>query len=199
VEHRVGAGAVLLFASSPAAGWDGSPAVPTYLPLLHELLTFQVGRAGDSRNVRTGETASVVLPRAGNEELDLMEPSGATRVVEAAPAAGGRVAVSLGRLLAAGPYEVLPAGVHLAANVPESEGDLAVLGEAERKKVFPSPLCRFASGAARLEAAGGTGSGRDWGVPLLIAALAAFLAESLLARSIDQRRRGILSPERARG
>lgn len=134
VEHRVGAGRVLLVTTPLDDRWGNWALWPSYLPMMHEMTRFACTADLDDRRLTVGETIVYrYLPEQFGRAVALAAPE-TDPVSLRRPDAGQNQLVSE-PLLRSGPYE-LQIGVsdpvirNYAVNIDPLEGDLAALDEA---------------------------------------------------------------------
>jgi hypothetical protein len=145
VERRVGAGRVLIWASTLDAFWTDLALQPVFLPFMHELVRYASGRTDVLDAFVAGQVLDVTDARA-------METAGLGEVVEAIEAAQERVVLTPGggdrplpvgeashflELAESGFYEIRPPGrsevrpVAVAVNVDPAEAELDPLDPQE--------------------------------------------------------------------
>ena len=81
VEEQVHRGRVILVGTSADATWDGQwtplPLWPSFLPLVHEMLAYALGAAGERRGVLVGESLGGSLePAAAGAGFSIRRPGG---------------------------------------------------------------------------------------------------------------------------
>ena len=86
VEEAIGRGRVVLVTTSADASWTDMPAWPSYVPIVHELLTFCVAGQLQQQNVRVGQllVASLSSP-TGKVPVLLQGPDGRSRQLSLRP------------------------------------------------------------------------------------------------------------------
>ncbi len=119
IEHALGDGQVLLFASSLDREWNDLPVKPVFVPLLAELSAYLTGGLGLSSEARLGSTLS---PRsAGLVGGQIFDPDGNKALGLAGSGSGDEVLLDK-----TGFYEIVGAGQTelVAVNVDPRESDL---------------------------------------------------------------------------
>jgi hypothetical protein len=195
IERRLGAGRVLVWASSLDTEWNDLPLQPVFLPVVHRLVLHASGHAEPSPAFTVGQVLNVARahrggPAAGDTAATATAAAAGVERVVIAPD-GARAALGgdgLLRLELPGFYEVRPArgagpGIAVAANVDRAESDLT-----------PMPVEPLVAATAPLAGGAEVSGGAAAAVPasdrerrqalwwyLLLAALLLLAGETVLA------------------
>lgn len=79
VEQNYGQGRVVLVGTSADASWTGIPILPTYVPLMNEILKFALLKQNDGKNVVVGQAIGGALPTVLSDiPAELTRPDGQT-------------------------------------------------------------------------------------------------------------------------
>jgi len=143
VEEPIGRGRVVLVTTSADASWTDMPAWPSYVPIVHELLTFCVGGQLQQQNVRVGQLliASLSSP-TGKVPALLQGPDGRSRQLQLRPE-GDYSLLSYADTSISGIYTVrfgspIDTARSFAVNVDTIESDLTPLSVDQlRDEVWP--------------------------------------------------------------
>ena len=197
VEHRLGRGKVVFWASSIDEYWTDLPLQPVFLPFVHELARH-LARFRDSRSSylvdepldlsRHGELTAMFNRTGDGGELVLQAPSGSRSVI---PLSGPR---QLAELHEAGFYELrgtntaVGSGRPIAVNVDLAESDLSHFDPAELVAAVTAPAAGSTASAVGTTALPEDVERRQavWWY-LLMAALVCAGAESVLANRLSSR------------
>ena len=194
VEHALGAGRVLLWATTLDSYWTDLALRPVFVPLVHRMATY-ASRHDPGRPWRTvGETVDLASDQASAEAPAtpwvIETPSGRR---ERPGESGGRPALALTEQ---GFYTVRPAGAgsersrQIAVNLEAAESDLARVEPAEVVSAVEGRTTPGASGAAGAEAVRLTAAERErqqgtWWY-LLAGAMALLATEAALANRLSR-------------
>jgi len=130
VERRVGAGLVVLVATSCDADWSNLPMRPSYVPLMQQLVTTMAARVTPPNNVRTGEPLVAMLPAdAQGLPLSLATPDGSRHTVRPVKR-GTHSAVEFHGSQQPGVYTLTgpdAQAIHFVAETSRSESELRLL------------------------------------------------------------------------
>ena len=138
VEHRVGRGKVLIWASTLDSYWNDLALQPVFLPFVHQLAKY----AGRYSGARASFTAGEVLDLSRHDELTTGARKDGPVVVEAPSGAKTRLSSSTEGLVPLheqGFYEIRPDGAargmgqRLAVNLDPAEANLARIDPEELK------------------------------------------------------------------
>lgn len=190
VERPVHRGRVILVGTSADTAWTPMPLLPSYVPIIQELLAHAVAQRQQRRNVLVGESIGAVLTRfQGNGAISIQTPDGRSETAPLTVAAG----------LAGWNFASTdPSGVYtafhgeqsetpevFAVNVDPKEGDLAKLSETElRRGLLADVPFQLHGDGHRLAAQPESVAKRSGGLakPLLYLLLGLLLLETYLAR-----------------
>jgi len=190
VEAPMGRGRVVLVGTSPDTSWTALPVWPSFVPLVHEILHFAMGRQADRRNVVVGEPLEGTVPAAAADApLMVRGPQGRSEPIAA------RLDEELSVWSYAGTWTSgsywaqwgppLARADAYAVNVDPAESDLApITAEELRDEVWPGvPLScettwqdKEETGLGRPGRSSGLAQGLLYGVFVLL------LVETFLAR-----------------
>jgi hypothetical protein len=139
VERPVHRGRVILVGTSADVSWTPMPVLPSFVPIVQELLSFAVADQVGRRNVLVGESIGATLPRiAGSTSVIVQTPDGRN---ETTPLVldGGAGNWSFSATDPSGIYVAAPVGVPgdkqiFAVNVDAAEGNLAKITEPELRQ-----------------------------------------------------------------
>ncbi|MEM9414338.1 MAG: BatA domain-containing protein [Planctomycetota bacterium] len=142
-ERSVGAGTVLLCATSCDADWSNPPARAFYLPFMQRLITYAATRNSPPRNVQQGQPIAAhlaTLPESGSAQWVTPDGSRISRPVEQR---GERFVCELEDTQRPGYYRLVSpaadrAEVLFASNAPRDESQLDVLTQAELAELAES-------------------------------------------------------------
>ena len=190
VEAPLHRGRVVLVATSPDAAWTPMPVLPSYVPLVQEIVAFCAAGELQRRNVAVGDSIGAALPPAQADAApNVVGPDGRPRAVQLSrgPAGAGW---TCGDTMLAGIYaarfgETADRGLLFAAQANVAESDLTPMAPDElRREVWPGIAFEVLptwSGDAHDMAAAVLPRARPFSVGLLYAALALLVAETILA------------------
>jgi len=190
VEHRVHRGRVVLVATSADASWTALPLMPSYVPLVQELLNYAAGNRLQQRSRLVGQCIGASLPAsAAPGRLTVQTPRGSRQAVTLQPEQEG-ASWSFCQTDLSGIYTAAVEGqeaepARFAVNVDPLESDLAKLSaEALRHGLLAGvPLTYSTRWQARAGRAGATVARPSrLAKNLLYALLALLLLETYLAR-----------------
>ncbi|MCX7934375.1 MAG: hypothetical protein N3A66_03850, partial [Planctomycetota bacterium] len=138
LERRCGAGRVIMCATACDADWNDLPLEPSYVPLMQQLVAYLGSTIYPPRNVEIGEKLAAFLPaeEAGKIAI-LTDPSGKQRDLPVRQIEN-RALVEYGETSMPGLYILRsPSGetAHFVVRTPLAESDLALLSEAEFKRL----------------------------------------------------------------
>lgn len=182
IEGSAGSGKVLLVTTTLDTSWNDLPLTPMFLPLVRQMLEYLGGR----------ETASsytiaqpFTTPADKDSSLPAVDSPGGTRINETRTNAGGEQSLDATEI---GFYRLRyrDRDEFLAVNLDTRESDLAKLSVDDLvASISPSPEEANARPAetSRLTAEEKEARQRLW-LPLLLTALALFVAEAVIARRI---------------
>ncbi|MEK6234494.1 MAG: hypothetical protein N2C14_07260, partial [Planctomycetales bacterium] len=189
VEHSVRRGRVILVGVSADASWSTLPKSPNFVPLIHEMLNFVVGRRDEGRNRLVGQDLSGGIRASAGQSVTIQPPSGRTEKLSLS-AEGETSRFSYDQTSLSGLYTVRigPPDSRdelFAVNVDTRESDLAKLDFAELKQeVWPDPIQVHSEppdlGSQWTTGLSGTSKG-NWSVFLLYAVLGLLFFETLIA------------------
>jgi hypothetical protein len=190
VEQPVHRGRVVLVATSADASWTAMPLLPSYVPLVQEIVAFCLTDGIAECNTIVGQPLHGVLPSAdAPNAVDLRTPDGQRREVRPT-GSGNQREWSFPGTWQSGVYAVRPAASDapeqlFAVNVDTAESDLAQLGlDRLRGEAWPDIPFEYKTTWQEPERPKtvvlGDGSGRLQ-LLLLIIALVFLLLETLLA------------------
>lgn len=189
VEEPFHRGRVVLVATSADASWTPMPVLPSYVPVVQEVLAFAVAGQARQRNVEVGQALGGPLPAAAAEGVvAISSPDGRAAEVRARTE-GGETFWTYSDTLLSGFYTAecgppAPRRETYAVNVDTAESDLARLSPEELRETVWSgvPFVHQTAwdGVDRQPAAQG---GRSGPLPqgLLHVALALLFVETVLA------------------
>ena len=143
VEQPVHRGRVVLVATSADASWTAMPLLPSYVPLVREIVAFCLTDGIADSNKTVGEPLRGVLRSAGDlNAVELRSPDGQRREIRLT-GSGNQREWSFPGTWQSGVYAVRPAAPDapeqfFAVNVDTAESDLAQLGlDRLRGEVWP--------------------------------------------------------------
>ena len=196
VEHALGRGKIVIWASSIDEYWTDLPLQPVFLPFVHELARH-LARFRDSRPSfvvdepldlsRHGELTAMFTRTGAGGEFVLQAPSGARSVI---PATGPR---RLAELREAGFYELrgtntaVGSGRPIAVNVDLAESDLTHFDPAELVAAVTVATADGAGAAATSALPADVERRQALWWYLLMAALVCAGAESMVANRLSSR------------
>jgi hypothetical protein len=181
VEGLAGTGKVLLVGTTLDNAWTDLPITPMFLPLIHQVLDYMVGR-GTAPAYKIGQ-AIVALADTDGSPPQMQDPRGGAAEVtsskEGAPTATAR---ETGFYL----LKYHDRADYIAVNLDTRESDLSKLDVAEFTAAVTADRKNDASVAedARLLTPADIESRQRLWIPLLLMSLALFVAEAILARRI---------------
>jgi hypothetical protein len=190
VERPVHRGRVILIGTSADTAWTPMPLLPSYVPIIQEILAYAVAQRQQRRNVLVGESIGAALTRfQANGLITIKTPDGRS---ETAPldAAGGVAGWNFASTDPSGIYMAFHDGEAetpelFAVNVDPKESDLAKLSEMElRRGVLADVPFQLHGDGHRLatQHAGVTTRSGGLAKPLLYLLLGLLLLETYLAR-----------------
>lgn len=196
VERPVHRGRVVLVGTSADVSWTPMPVLPSYVPVVQELLAFAVAEQLGRRNVRVGESIGATLPRVGGStSVTIQTPDGRN---ETTPLVleGGAGVWSFSATDPSGIYVVAltdapEAKQSFAVNVDAAEGNLAKATESElRQGVLADVNPQLHADWQRMVDEPTTVTTRSSGLArtLLYCLLALLFAETYLARRFGHHR-----------
>ncbi len=142
VERPVHRGRVILVATSADVSWTPMPVLPSYVPVVQELLAFAVADRQGRRNVLVGESIGATLPRVGGStSVTIQTPDNRSETTPLLLDQGAGnwtfPATDLAGVYVATPVGSPDARQSFAVNVDPAEGNLAKISEPElRQAVF---------------------------------------------------------------
>ncbi len=120
VEEQIERGRVVLVATSADTSWTPMPLLPSYVPIVQELLDFAVGGQLQQRNFLVGQTfGAFVSTPAADAALELRTPRGESAQIRLR-AEGDYSSWSFSETLTSGIYRARPS-VPTAASVPTAD------------------------------------------------------------------------------
>ena len=139
VERPVHQGRVVLVGTSADVSWTPMPVLPSYVPIVQELLAFAVAGQLGHRNVKVGESIGTTLPRvAGNTSVTIQTPDGRNEttplVIEGGTGVWNFSATDPSGIYLATPTDTPEAKESFAVNVDATEGNLAKATESELRQ-----------------------------------------------------------------
>jgi len=139
VERQVRRGRVVLVGTSADVSWTPMPVLPSYVPVIQELLAFAVADQLEHRNVQVGETIGATLPRVGGStSVTIDTPDGrnetAPIVMEAGTGNWSFSATDPSGIYTASPTDSPESKESFAVNVNTAEGDLTKTTEQELRQ-----------------------------------------------------------------
>jgi hypothetical protein len=132
VAEPVGRGRVVLVATSADRSWTPMPLLPSYVPIVQELLAFAIGGQQQQRNVLVGQTLGALVPTpAADVVVKLETPEGRSEQIRLRPE-GDYSSWSFSQTISSGMYTArfdppLSRSDLFAVNVDTVESDLAKL------------------------------------------------------------------------
>jgi hypothetical protein len=182
IEGLYGRGKVLLVTTSLDTSWNDLPLTPMFLPLVRQMLEYLAGQPLES-SYRVGQMLAV--PPDADGSLPAVDNPGGGRVDDTKQTQASGLSVAATEL---GFYRLRyrDRAEYVAVNLDTNESDLSKLNLEELMAgVLPEPgnQNNRATGYAGLTPEEIESRQRLW-LPLLILALALFVAEALLARRI---------------
>ncbi len=197
MDKSVGYGQVVLFSSTASARWNDLPLRPgLFVPLMHRTLGSLIRRQDEALNVPVGQP---LVYRAAAELLgrDVMITRPADRQVpkdsRKVEMAGSQALVRYDNTDWAGEYEMditaaSPLKIRFAAQAEAGESSLSVLSATQRQtleqvaQVLDNSEGQLPVAKQLQQARVGT----EWSTPLILAALALAITESILAHRFSQ-------------
>jgi hypothetical protein len=80
VEEKIGRGRVILVGTSADTSWTAMPLWPSFLPLVHEILSFCIGGKAEQSNLEVGGTIAATVPSASADvPATVQTPDGRTQ------------------------------------------------------------------------------------------------------------------------
>lgn len=190
VERPVHRGRVILVGTSADTAWTPMPLLPSYVPIIQEILACAVANQQQRRNVLVGESIGAALARfEGSGSIAIKTPDGRSETAPLVPSGG----VASWTFTATDPSGIYTA-IHgdgsetpdiFAVNVDAKESDLAKTSETElRRGVLAGVPFQLRADGHRLAAQPSAVTARSGGLAksLLYLLLALLLAETYLAR-----------------
>ncbi len=155
VEHRLGAGRILLMAIPCDADWSNLPLKPAYVPLMQELMIYLGTTVHPPRNVAPREALAAFVEGTEGDRPVWTAPDGSVHEVPLV-ARGHRWLAEFGHTERPGVYWLRPPRgevMHFVVQRPPEESDLDPLGEAELNHVAAEASATIARTAAEWLAA----------------------------------------------
>jgi hypothetical protein len=182
VEGAAGRGKVLLVTTTLDTAWNDLPLTPMFLPLVRQMLEYLGGREAGS-DYTVGQAFTAAPDRDGS--IPAIDTPGGKRIVDIRKSSAGDLSVYTAEV---GFYRLRyrDRDEFLAADLDTKESDLAKLNVDDLiASITPSAEERAAQAAQSpgLTADEKEARQRLW-LPLLIAALALFVVEAVIARRI---------------
>jgi len=198
LEKRLGRGSVLLFTTTLDRAWTDFPVQPLYPILVQQMITCLI-HAGATEHVTVGEPMFLpVGDREAGSTLILRGPTATDTLVKVVERNGQRVAAVDGAD-AAGFYELRSEdgtglSLSVAVNVDPGESDVKIAGRQAMETHLSDIPLRLVQPDGNLPLiVKESRVGRELSGALLWLALAAFVAQSLLAKRYTKRMAGGLS------
>lgn len=187
VEHRVGAGRVLLVTTSLDDRWGNWALWPSFVPMVHEMTRFAADSDFERRQLRVAQPLSRPLhPDEAGKPVALLAPGG--DAVGTAPASDGPVATIVSApLIQSGVYRLQIGGSdtaeQFAVNCDTAESDLSRLDREQfAAQLLPETEFAYVTDWQPTVGSGGLRTGRAgltrW---FLMACLTLLLVEQLMA------------------
>lgn len=192
VEQAVGQGRVVLVATSADLSWTKMPLLPSFVPLVQELLAWCVAGQTQHRNFEVGQPLEGTAPAsAAGAAVALLRPDGAreTLTLAADASAAGLPGWSYAETTLSGIYRIQDdksagAGRPLAVSVNTAESDLTpVTADELRDTIWPGVEFRYQTSwtPGGPPAVANLAGGSSLHVLLLYAVLLMLLTETFLA------------------
>ncbi|MFN0069356.1 MAG: BatA domain-containing protein [Limisphaerales bacterium] len=188
VAGRAGRGRVFVAAVTADTVWSDLPVRPSFLPLVQRMLGELASGRTAALNVRAGSPVTVPLPAAfAGRDVSVETPDGGRRTVAARADPDG-AAISFGETWIAGAYRVrAAAGGELlalfAVQADPAESDLAETTAATRDELATAAgVVDWHPGVDLAATLTRERTGGELWLPLVLAAVAVLLAETLLAQ-----------------
>lgn len=186
VEEPLHRGRVILIGTSADISWNMMPVLPSYVPLVQELLTLATSGRTAQRNTLVGQALNGEPPKTTGEQLSIETPAGQAHAVRMA---SGAAAWQFADTQTSGIYTASlsggkPVAERFAVNVDTAESNLARLTPEEfRAEIWPGIDFEHHTSwtDARAAAAEVTGQGGRAHLLFLYAALLLLLFEPVLA------------------
>lgn len=196
VERPVHRGRVILVGTSADISWTPMPVLPSYVPIVQELLAFAVADQSRRRNVEVGESIGATLPRiGGSTSVAVQTPDGRIEttplVVEGGTGTWNFAATDASGIYSAAPPDTPDAKQAFAVNVDPAEGNLAKITEPElRQGVLAGVNVQLRTDWQRMaeQPAGVTTRSSSFAKNLLYLLLALLFVETYLARRFGHHR-----------
>jgi hypothetical protein len=196
VERAVHRGRVILVGTSADVSWTPMPVLPSYVPIVQELVAFAVADQQERRNVLVGESIGATLPRiAGSASVTIQTPDNRkeTTPLVLDKGAGNWTfsATDPSGIYVATPVGTPEARQSFAVNVDPDEGNLAKITEPElRQGVFADVRLQLHTGWQHVADEPANVTIRSSGVAksLLYLLLALLFVETYLARRFGHHR-----------
>jgi len=198
LERSLGRGKVLLFTSTANREWTDLVVYPAYLMLVQQAVTHLTRKSYEAPVTVSQELAFDVPPGADLSALRLRDPKSEDRPVEIKDRDGRKTAV-LGEADKPGIYTFRPSAngpeLKMAVNVNTAESDVAVLRSDALDEAANQLSLRVISEGQDIKAATRESRiGREMWRTLVLLALAALVAESLLAKRFARLMTGAPQP-----
>jgi aerotolerance regulator-like protein/VWA domain-containing protein len=196
VERQVHRGRVILVGTSADVSWTPMPVLPSYVPVVQELLAFAVAEQLGRRNVWVGESIGATQPRiGGSTSVTIETPDGRNEttplVLEGGAGTWSFAATDLSGIYVVAPADDPETGESFAVNVDTAEGNLAKTTEADlRQGVLADVNLQLHTDWQRMadEPAKVTTRSSGSAKALLYLLLALLFAETYLARRFGHHR-----------
>jgi len=139
VERPVGSGRVILVGTSADVSWTAMPVLPSYVPVIQEILAFAVTDQYERHNVLVGEGIGATLTRVGgNTSVTVQTPDARSETIPLSLDGGAGSwqfnATDPSGIYAAAPVESPEAVESFAVNPDADESDLAKISESELRQ-----------------------------------------------------------------
>ena len=196
VERQVHRGRVILVGTSADVSWTPMPVLPSYVPIVQELLAFAVAEQLGRRNVQVGESIGATLPRiGGSTSVTVHTPDGRNEttplVLEGGAGSWSFSATDPSGIYTASPTDAAEVKESFAVNLDTAEGNLAKATESElRQGVLAGVNVQVHADWQRMtdEPARVTTSSSSLSKTLLYLLLALLFVETYLARRFGHHR-----------
>ena len=182
IEGSAGRGKVLLVTTTLDTAWNDLPLTPMFLPLVRQMLEYLGGRGGSS-SYTIGQ--AFIAPADKDSSLPAVGSPGGTRIDDVRKAASGEQSVDASEI---GFYRLRyrDRDEFIAVNLDTKESDLTKLSIDDLvASISPAPgdANALPAQSSGLTAEEKEARQRLW-LPLLLTALALFVAEAVIARRI---------------
>ncbi len=196
VERPVHRGRVILVGTSADVSWTPMPVLPSYVPIVQELVAFAVADQQGRRNLLVGESIGATLPRiGGSTSVTIETPDNRSETIPLLLDEGAGnwtfPSTNLAGIYVATPVGTPDARQRFAVNVDPAEGNLAKITEPElRQGVFADAKLQLHTGWQRVADEPATVTVRSSGFAktLLYFLLALLFVETYLARRFGHHR-----------